>query len=126
MPLGFLRMAIYGGHSLALSLAGFLPLVSLAFPPSLQEPEKGNRGSVEGAKGKSKLPTHFSKIGLSADQIKSILEIQAKYQAEMKELTEKLAVAKSSMKKELLGILGPDQIARLEDLQKSAKSKDKD
>lgn len=44
----------------------------------------------------------------------------------MKELTEKLAVAKSSMKKELLGILGPDQIARLEDLQKSAKSKDKD
>jgi hypothetical protein len=63
---------------------------------------------------------------LSADQIKSILEIQAKYQAEMKELTEKLAVAKSSMKKELLGILGPDQIARLEDLQKSTKSKDKD
>jgi hypothetical protein len=115
------------------SATGLLFLFGAMFFPIISKPQEkipqvdqGGLVKDESSKPSSRLPTHFSRLGLSADQTKAVLQIQARFQEEMRQLNKKLADLKNGMKKELLEVLGPEQKSRLEELRKSAKASEKD
>jgi hypothetical protein len=124
-------MALIGGFFP--SPTGLIFVLGVIFFPIISKPQekipqvdKGGLVKDESSKSKSKLPTHFSRLGLSADQTKAILQIQARYQEEIRQLNKKMSDLKNGMKKDLMEILGPEQKSRLEELRKSAKATEKD
>lgn len=124
-------MGVISGFSSAPAI--LLIMVGAVFSQGAPKPKEkipradaGNPAEDGSSKSKTKLPTHFSKLGLSADQTKAVLQIQARYQEEIRQLNRKMAELKKSMKTELNEVLGPEQKSRLEELQKSAKATEKD
>ncbi|MCE2805629.1 MAG: hypothetical protein LW700_10520 [Gemmataceae bacterium] len=115
------------------TLWGFFFLICLCWFPATgalafcQEKPSDKAGDSKGkSQSKAKLPALYSKLGLSSDQARKLLEIQAKYQEEIQQLQRKMTALKGDMKREILETLGPEQRARLEELQKAARAKDKD
>jgi hypothetical protein len=82
-----------------------------------QEPKKGapQQGKKDDppAKVKGMLPNGWRKLGLSATQVQEVYKIQAKYNAEIDKLEEKIAELKATMAKERLAVLTPDQKKQL-------------
>ncbi len=76
--------------------------------------------------GKGKLPSLYSRLGLSSEQTKKVIEIQARYQNEIQQLQTRMTALKSDMKKEMLEALSQEQRARLDELQKMTKARGKD
>lgn len=105
-------------------LWGFLGMDAIA---TGQEKVAGKVAEAAGkTQAKAKLPALYSRLGLSTEQTRKVLEIQTRYQNEIQQLQRKMTALKGDMKKEMLETLGPEQRARLEELQKMDRTRDKD
>jgi hypothetical protein len=82
-----------------------------------QEPKKATPQPAKKddppAKVKGMLPNGWRKLGLSAAQVQEVYKIQAKYNAEIDKLEEKIAELKATMAKERLAVLTPEQKKQL-------------
>jgi hypothetical protein len=67
-------------------------------------------------KMKGRLPTHWTKLGLSEKQVQDVYKVQAKYGDEIAKLESKIAELKAAQVKEEKAILTPEQKKRLEEI----------
>ncbi|QEL19663.1 hypothetical protein PX52LOC_06740 [Limnoglobus roseus] len=77
-------------------------------------------------KVKGQLPSGWAKIGLTDQQKQKVYTIDAKYDDEIAQLTEKIKEFKDKKKKEQLEVLTAEQKKRLEDNLKKSAGTDKD
>lgn len=125
---GVIEMTVQSG-----TLSGLFLLTCVFWFPGMErtafsQDKAGEKAGESNAKAaaKAKLPALYSRLGLSSDQTRKVLEIQAKYLEEIQQLQRKMSALKEDMRQEMLQALGPEQRARLEELQKTARAKDKD
>lgn len=74
----------------------------------------------------TRLPTYFSKLGLSTKQKNDVLKIRAKYNIEIEKLQQQIAAMKEQQTADMENVLTAGQKARLRELQSGKKGKDKE
>jgi preprotein translocase subunit SecD len=70
------------------------------------------------------LPTHFRKLGLTNEQVAQVAKVQAKYDAKVKELEEKIKAAREDEAAEVEKLLNDAQRDRLKELRQEGKARD--
>jgi hypothetical protein len=81
-----------------------------------EDPKKVETKDDPPGKVKGRLPMHWTKLGLSDDQVQKIYRVQNKYDKEIDDLQAKIDEAKANRTKDSKAILTAEQKKRLDDI----------
>ena len=112
---------------MALSTMGLrCSLVAVLMAGSLlvaQEKKAEIKAPAAAKKSVNRLPNNYAKLGISEDQKKKILEIQAGYDPQIAALDAQLKALKDKEKSEVEAVLTPEQLKQLETIKAESKKK---
>lgn len=115
---------------LVLSTTGLrCSLVAVLMAGSLlvaQEKKAETKAPAAAKKSVNRLPNNYAKLGISEDQKKKILEIQAGYDPQIAALNAQLKALKDKEQVEVEAVLTPEQLKQLETIKAEAKKKSDD
>jgi hypothetical protein len=83
---------------------------------SLMGQDSKNSDDSQSSTSKAKLPTHFSKLGLTEDQKQKVIRVRSSYKSKIDSLQEQINQLRGEERTELSKILSDTQKIRLREL----------